>query len=142
MVIIDTDIIIKSLKAEESYKKEVTEILESQAGIITPVQIAEVYFHALSEEYSLINSFFNLFKVENFTKKRGELAGEFMQQYKPYYPELTISDCLVAAVAADTGAEIYTLHPKHFPMTQVQLYHKTIESITKTSKPRLINTTE
>lgn len=137
MVIIDTDVLIKCLQSKKTYVNEVTEILETQAGVITPVQVSEVYAHALAEELPLISSFFDLFKVEEFDRKVAEQAGEFMQQYKQYYPELTISDCLVGAVAALNEYEIYTLHPKHFPMTEVRLYHKTIAAITTRTKPML-----
>ncbi len=142
MVIIDTDVIIKCLQNEKEYMDEVTELLKNQAAVITPVQIAEVYSYALAEELPMIGTFFDLFQVEEFGKKHAELAGEFMQQYKQFYEFLTISDCLVGAVSALNNYEIFTLTPKHFPMTEVRLYHKTIKAITAKSKQRLININE
>jgi predicted nucleic acid-binding protein len=139
MVIIDTDVLIKCLQQKKTYLAEVTALLESQAAVITPVQITEVYGQALPEELPMLNSFFELFEVQGFDRETAEMAGEFIQQYKPFYPELTTADCLVAAVAAINEYEIYTLHPKHFPMTQVRLYHKTIKALTASSKPRLEN---
>mgnify|MGYP001442351332 CR=1 FL=1 len=139
MVIVDTDVIIKCLQQKKTYLAEVTGLLEMAAGVITPVQITEVYSHALSEELPMIGAFFDLFKAEKFDRKVAELAGEFMQQYKPFYPNLTTADCLVAAVAALKEYEVYTLHPQHFPMTEVRLYHKTINAITASTKPRLEN---
>ncbi len=139
MVIVDTDVLIKCLKDEKEHVSEVTELLETKAGIITPVQISEVYSHALSEEMPMISAFFDLFEVEKFDRKTAELAGEFMQQYKPYHSDLTTSDCLVGAAAAINDHEVYTLQPKHFPMTEVRLYHKTINAITVKSKKRLAN---
>jgi predicted nucleic acid-binding protein len=140
MVIIDTDVLIKCLKKDEQHLNEVTELLQSKSAAITPVQLSEVYGHTLPEELPLVGAFFELFEFKQFNRKVSELAGEFLHQYKPYYPQLTISDCLVAAVAAEAEAEIYTLHPKHFPMTEVRLYHKTINALTAKSKPRLANT--
>lgn len=139
MVIVDTDVIIKCLKGEEDFREEVTDLLEMKSAMITPVQIAEVYSHTLPDELPLIGAFFDLFITKQFTRKIAEQAGEFLHQYKPYYPELTISDCLVGATAAQEEAEIYTLHPKHFPMTEVRLYHKTVEVITARTKDRLGN---
>jgi predicted nucleic acid-binding protein len=139
MVIIDTDIIVKCLKGEENFRREVSDLLENKLAIITPVQIAEVYAHTLSDEIALINAFFDLFEFIRFDRKISEQAGLFFNQYKKFYPELTISDCLVGAVAAQQEAEIYTMHPKHFPMTEVRLYHKTIQAITLKSKQRLEN---
>jgi predicted nucleic acid-binding protein len=139
MVIIDTDVLIKCLKNEQEFVDEVTELLESQAAVITPVQITEVYSHALAEDLPMISSFFDLFKVEQFGRKTGELAGEFWQQYKKHYLDLTTADCLMGACAAINEYEIYTLHPKHFPMTEVTLYYKTIQSTIVKTKPRLAN---
>jgi predicted nucleic acid-binding protein len=139
MVIVDTDVIIKCLQQKKTYLTEVTSLLEMSSAVITPVQISEVYSHALAEELPMIGAFFDLFKVEKFDRKVAELAGEFMQQYKPFYPSLTTADCLVGAVAALGEYEVYTLHPQHFPMTEVRLYHKTISAITAATKPRLQN---
>jgi predicted nucleic acid-binding protein len=139
MVIIDTDIIIKSLQNSEEEKKETEELLESQAAVITPIQITEVYSHAEKDDFPAISSFFDLFDIQNFDREVAEMAAEFMQQYKEFYPKLTTSDCLVGALAAINDYEIYTNYPDHFPMTEVQLYHKTIKKITAKSKPRLAN---
>lgn len=139
MVIIDTDVLIRCLRGEAQFREEVVELLESKSALITPVQIAEVYAYTLPEELPLIGAFFDLFEVIQFNRKVSELAGEFMHQYKPFYPELTISDALVGAAAAVNEVEIFTLHPKHFPMTQVRLYHKTIKAMTAKTKTRLLN---
>ncbi len=139
MVIVDTDVLVKCLQDNKACKNEVTHLLEMQAGVLTPIQIAEVNTHALTEELPLINAFFDLFKLKSFDRKSAELAGEFMQQYKPYYEFLTISDCLVAALASINGFEIYTLNPKHFPMTEVKLYQKSIEALKLKTKERLFN---
>lgn len=139
MVIVDTDILIASLKGDNNYREEVIDLLESKSGLLTPVQVSEVYAHTLPEELPLVSAFFDLFEMIQFDRKVSELAGEFMHQYKPFYPNLTVTDCLVGASAALNEAEIYTLHPKHFPMTQVQLYHKTIKALTAKTKERLLN---
>jgi predicted nucleic acid-binding protein len=139
MVLIDTDILIKSLQNSTDEKEELEELLENQAGVITPIQISEVYSHAETDDYPAISKFFDLFEIENFSREVSELAGEFMQQYKEFYPNLTIVDCLLGAIASENDYEIYTNAPEHFPMTEVQLYHKTIKKITAKSKPRLAN---
>lgn len=136
MVIVDTDVLVSCLKGEEVAKNEVTGLLEAKTGLITPIQQAEVYANTLPEELPAVSSFFNLFECINFDRETAELAGEFMHQYSQFYPDLTIADCLVGAAAAKQEAEIYTHHPQHFPMTEVKLYYKTIDSITKKSKPR------
>lgn len=139
MVIVDTDILIKCLGHVKAYKEEVTKLLEAQAAILTPVQVAEVYSHALHEELPLIGTFFDLFKMVDFDRSTANLAGEFYQQYKAFYPELSISDCLVGAAAALGEHEIYTMTANHFPMTEVKLYSKTIASLTARTKTRLQN---
>lgn len=137
MVIIDTDVLIKALQNSKTILAEVTQLLEMQAGVVTPVQIAEVNANALPEELALINHFFDLFKFKSFDRKTTELAGEFMQQYKPYYPGLTTADCLVGALASINNFEIYTLQPQHFPMTEVRLYLKTPVILKAKTKERL-----
>lgn len=139
MVLVDTDVLIKCLQAEPEFMQEVTELLEAKSAIITPIQTAEVYGNTIPEEVPAVNAFLQLFEFVEFDPKIAEQAGEFLHQYKPYYETLTVSDCLIGATAAHYEAEIYTLHPKHFPMTEVRLYHKTIKAITAKTKPRLGN---
>ncbi len=137
MVLIDSDVISACLAGKKTHVREVTDLLELKAASTTTFQLAEIYAKTKHEDLASVKAFLDLFSNLEITASAAEMAGEFWQQYSPYYPTLTVADCLVAATAVISGAEIYTLHPKNFPMTQVSLYHRTIRSITAKSKLRL-----
>lgn len=137
MVIVDTDVLAKALAKDNEHFEEISSLLKFKGAAITPAQIAEVYTLTSTDETPVVQQFLNLFQIWEFTAEVGKLAGEFLQQYQTYYPDLTILDCLVGATATINDAEIYTMAPKHFPMTEVRLYHKTIKAITAKSKSRM-----
>lgn len=140
MVLVDSDIILEFLQGKQPSASEIAELCRAQAGMITPIQVAELEATAKTDEQlGLIREALALFDIAEVTHTEAKQAAAFMRQYGHHYEKLSLADCLVAAVAVANDCEVYTNKPQHFPMTEVQLYHKTIEAITAKSTPRLAN---
>jgi predicted nucleic acid-binding protein len=126
MIIIDSDILIWILRGKEAYKEQFKKVVEITQGsmFITPVQIAEIYAGLKESERVDTEIFLNSFMVLMIDPKIGELAGEYINQYKKSH-QITLADAMIAAAAKIHGLKLWTLNRKHYPMLTDKDFHFT-----------------
>ncbi|MFW5702931.1 MAG: PIN domain-containing protein [Candidatus Dojkabacteria bacterium] len=139
MVLLETDVLVKFLRDDPDIAPQIEELLSCKAGIITPVQATELVSYTAPDEVAILWQFLSQIQMTDITSEDSFQAGKYLNQYGPHYSELTVIDCLVAAVAVTKDAEIFTLNPAHFPMTEVKLFNSGLSALKAKTKERLQN---
>jgi len=114
MIVLDTDVLIeifdkKSEKGDEALKK----ILESDENIsITAINLHEILY-GLRKYAKPIKEVLQL-PVLNYTKKDASLSAKIELETESKGTPIRRTDAMIAAIAINKGASIYTLNLKHF----------------------------
>ncbi|MDI6820010.1 MAG: type II toxin-antitoxin system VapC family toxin [Candidatus Hodarchaeaceae archaeon] len=114
MIVIDTDVLIeifdkKSEKGEEVLKK----VVESGEGIgITAVNLHEILY-GLQKYAKPVKEVLQL-PVLSYTKEDASLAAELELEAEDRGAPIRRTDAMIAAIAINNGARLYTLDLKHF----------------------------
>ena len=117
--IFDTNILIDHLKG----KSEAADLLENclqqknkmACSVITKIELLS---GMLPEEEQLLSMFLSGFEQIGVSDSIAEAAGIYMSQYRKSHG-VNVSDAIIAATAKETGAVLYTLNTKHYPMTDI-----------------------
>lgn len=126
MIILDTDILIeiidkRSDKGDEALKR----ILERGEGIsITAINLHEILYGL--QKYARSVKEVLLLPVIDFTKKDAELSARLELEMEKKGTSIRRTDAMIAAIAINHNAALYTLNLKHFQPLQasgLKLYH-------------------
>jgi predicted nucleic acid-binding protein len=117
MILIDSDIIIWILRGDEDIRNKFEELARQSDGqfYITPIQLAEIYAGIRENERAATELFLDSLLHISIDKQTGQLAGNYLNQYKKSHG-VTISDGLIAACVKKNNLRIWTLNKKHYPM--------------------------
>lgn len=114
MIIIDTDVLIeildkKSKKGEETLKR----VLESEEDIITTsINLHEILYGL--QKYAKPMKEVLLLPVLNYTKKDAILSSKIELEAEHKGTPTRRTDSMIAAIAINNNATLYTLDLKHF----------------------------
>lgn len=117
--LIDTNILIDHLRGKPSatdfLKSLIMDEIKLVCSVITRV---ELLAGMRSGEDKQIRGLLQLFEEVPVDVAAAELAGKYMNLYMKSHG-LTAGDAILAATAKKTGAALYTLNAKHFPMADI-----------------------
>lgn len=94
------------------------------AGVPTytsPVAWAEIYSGMRAGEEPATEAFFAARGEVTLDARVGRLAGSYLARYTRSH-RLELADALVAAAAAATGLQLWTLNRKHYPMPGLHFF--------------------
>jgi len=114
MIIIDTDVLIEIFDKESKKGDQALQKLkESKENIaITSLNLHEILFGHLKRKKKIkeITSLTTL----GFTKKDAELSAEIENMLEKKGRPNTMIDTMIAAIAINNNAKLYTFNKKHF----------------------------
>lgn len=88
-----------------------------------PANIVEVYAGMKEGERQATKRLLDSLHYYEVTREIAELAGEYRRQYLEKGVMLSLSDVIIAAVAASNKLVLVTGNPKHYPMPELSLQH-------------------
>ena len=83
---------------------------------VCPITVAEFYAGLPAHEYSTWDAFFSSLVFVPISYDAALQAGKWRASFKAQGIQLSTSDTLVAAVAAEAGATVVTSNLRHYPM--------------------------
>jgi len=116
MIILDTDVLIeifdkRSKKGDEALKR----ILESGEDIaITAINLHEILYGL--QKYAKPVREVLLLPVLNFTREDANLSAKIELEAESRGASIRRTDAMIAAIAFNNGANLYTLDLKHFQL--------------------------
>lgn len=81
-----------------------------------PITIAEFYAGLPAHEYPAWDAFFSAMLFLPISYDAARQAGRWRARFRAQGVQLTTSDTLVAAIAAEAGATVVTSNIRHYPM--------------------------
>ena len=121
--LIDSDIVIEVLRARDQAILSQWNALadRSDAILISPITIAEIWAGALPSEHQVISRFFAPLACVPINHETGQWAGDYLRQYSKSH-NLKIADALIAATTVQNHAQLWTRNRKHYPMPELKFY--------------------
>jgi predicted nucleic acid-binding protein len=122
-VLVDSDILIEVSRGR---KTEIVsrwiELSKSGSSVMySPVSFAELWAGARPSEYDSLGNLFRALTCAPIDGDAGRQAGAYLQQYRKGHG-LEMADALIAAGALASGAQLWTLNRKHYPMNYVSFF--------------------
>ncbi len=118
-ILLDTDIIIESLKGNEKIFSKIKGLKDEKVLFyVSPISIAEVYAGIRRGEEELIGDFFNSVISLPINDGIDIKAGEYLRLFSKSHG-LEIADALIAAVSFHNKARLFTLNKRHYPMRDI-----------------------
>ena len=121
LYLLDTTALIdlsKSFEPTTSFIKQLSAAGEDLG--VSPITIAEFYAGLIPRHYPDWDEFFASLTFCPISYEASMQAGKWRSSFRAQGVQLSTTDTLVAAVAAEVGAVILTSNVKHYPM-QVRL---------------------
>lgn len=120
--LIDSDIIIWVLRG----KKEVIELVEElrKFGVpaCSPISIVEVQIGVKKGEEQKTSQFLNSLEVYPIDREIGNVAGEYLREYKKKGITLEIPDAIIGATCTLNDLILVTYNKKHYPFKELRFY--------------------
>jgi predicted nucleic acid-binding protein len=122
-IFVDSDILIEVSRARNAaIVQNWRELSESDALILfSPVSAAELWAGARPGEYAPLEALFNALVCVPTDASVGRRAGEYLRRYRKSHG-VELGDALIAAGAVASGARLWTLNRKHYPMPELTYY--------------------
>jgi len=123
-VLIDTDILMKVLRGEDS---EVVSLWHSLATaetalLFSALTAAEIWGAARSSDHVKIMNLMRPLLCIPIDREIGKLAGEYLRKYGNSR-DLKLADALIAASAIRHQAAVWTRHRHRYPIQELSFYH-------------------
>lgn len=119
MYLIDTDIVIWTIRGNEIYTNILQKLKDQSVLSISTITISEVYKNAFPSEYirteEVLNEYFVLDVIPTIAKQ----GGLYWQYYSRKLKNINILDCIIAATAREHNATLFTLNIRHYPMNDI-----------------------
>ncbi len=117
----DTNVLIDHLKG----KKEATDLLTKSAvnkGLLvcSVISVIELKTGMRQDEEQQLARFMMAFDKKEVTVGIADIAGTYMNLYGKSHG-INMADAIIAATARSSGAKLYTLNRKHYPMTDIDI---------------------
>ena len=116
MILVDTDVLVWSLRGSESARTWLRGAREREPLAISVITVAELAGGMRSAERERVWSLLAAFRAEPVNEVIARRAGEFRRAYRSSHASISTPDYLIAATADVLGAPLATLNVKHFPM--------------------------
>ncbi len=123
MYLIDTDIVIWTLRGNRQYLHILDKLRQKSTLAISTVTIAEVYKNTYPSEMIRTEEVLNEYFVWDVSSMIAKQGGLYWQYYVRKFKNLSILDCIIAATAREHNLAILTLNTRHFPMTDIQAFN-------------------
>jgi predicted nucleic acid-binding protein len=121
-VLIDTDVLIEYLRANEMIVKKLTDVYKRERKLcFSPITRAEIVAGLRKGEAEITSKLFGLMECLKIDDTIGHKAGEYMKAYRALY-STEIADALIAATAHVTDLPLWTLNRKHYPMKDIEFF--------------------
>lgn len=121
MYLIDTDVLIWTLRGNKKYLEFLLELKNKDALAISAITIAEIYKNISPSELLKTENILNEFQIFDITASIAKQAGLYWQEYSKKLKNLSLIDCLIAGTANINNLILVSLNTKHFPMTDIQI---------------------
>ena len=120
-LLFDSDVLIDLLRGKQKTGIEVEQLIEKADEILCSViTVAEIIGGMKSEEKEATEGLLkDLIKVE-VTEEIARLAANIKWKTKTH--QLHLDDCLIAASALQTKAQLVTKNAKHYPFKELSVY--------------------
>lgn len=114
--------IIEVLRGRRSVVEEV-DVLEQSGAVtlVTPVSVAEIFAGVRPGDVATTEAFFAARGILPIDAGVGRRAGQYLSRYHRSHG-VEIADALIAAAASLSGAVLWTLNRKHYPMDDVRFF--------------------
>ena len=116
MILVDTDVLVWSLRGSEAARAWLRGAREREPLAISVVTVAELTGGMRSSEKARVWSLLAALRAEPVTEVIARRAGEFRREYRASHAAISTPDYLIAATADVLGAPLATLNVRHFPM--------------------------
>lgn len=120
--LIDSDVIIWFLRG----KKETIELLEKlqKFGVpsCSPISIIEVQMGVKKGEEEKTSALLNSLEVYSIDREIGNVAGEYLREYKKKGITLEIPDAIIGATCILNDLILVTYNIKHYPFKELKFY--------------------
>jgi len=117
--LLDTTAIIDFFRGSE-YVTALLETLRSKAPLAScPVTVAETFAGTKEKEHKKVHAFLSSLVFYPVTYESARLAGRWRYTYARKGITLSLSDTLIAAVAAENRLALVTANKYHFPMEEL-----------------------
>jgi predicted nucleic acid-binding protein len=116
VVLVDTDILINHLRGDTATRDWLERARTEGPLTISVVTVAELTGGMRSDERQAAWRLLSAFQAVGVSELIARRAGEFMRAYRRSHSGIALGDYLIAATAAELGADLATRNVKHFPM--------------------------
>ena len=122
--LLDTNIIIDALNEKRNRTEFLIDLTERQGHYLAccPINVAEVYAGMRPKEESKTKALLHSLQLFPITLAVAELAGLLKRDHAKKGVTLSLTDCIIAAVAIHNRITLITDNVKDFPMKEVSLY--------------------
>jgi predicted nucleic acid-binding protein len=122
-LLLDTSVMIDALNEKKNRRPFLRGLVE-QGNLLAccPITIAEIYAGMRPKEEVQTTSFLSGLDFFPITFSVARLAGELKRDFGKRGVTLSVTDCLIAAVAIEYQLPLLTDNVKDFPMKNLKLY--------------------
>ncbi len=128
-LLVDSSVLIDFLRNRNLRRELLPRLLD--AGYLlstTAINIGEVYSGAWPAELMRTVALLDTFHCYPIDTTIGREGGLLRSEYARRGVSLSLSDCLIAAVALKQNLPLFTDNAKDFPMPQLQLFNPTSDA--------------
>ena len=121
MKLIDTDVVIDHFHGHEPALNYFAAALAAgEVLAISVVTLTELTGGMRPDEETKTERLLEMFAVLNVNEAIGRQAGSYLRQFHRSH-NVELGDALIAATAAQAGAELVTRNLKHYPMPDIHV---------------------
>jgi predicted nucleic acid-binding protein len=121
-ILIDTDVLIEYLRADQMIVKRFTEVYKREKKLcFSPITRAEIVAGLRKGEEEITSKLFGLMECLKIDDEIGHKAGVYMKTYRASH-STEIADALIAATAHVNDLPLWTLNKKHYPMKDIDFF--------------------
>jgi predicted nucleic acid-binding protein len=121
MKLIDTDIVIDHFHGHQAAPEYFADNLATgEVLAVSAITLTELFAGMRAGEAERTERLLNLFAVQDVNTSIARLAGRYLNRFRRTH-HIELADALIAATAAQLGAELVTRNLKHYPMPDIQV---------------------
>jgi predicted nucleic acid-binding protein len=114
--LVDTDVLINHLRGHAATRNWLERARADGPLAVSVVTVAELTGGMRTGERKDVWRLLSAFQAVGVSELVARRAGEFMRAYRRGHSGIALGDYLIAATAAELGADLATMNVKHFPM--------------------------
>lgn len=125
MYLIDTDVLIWTLRGNKKYEEFLQNLKNKNDLSISTITIAELYKNIFPSEIVKTENVLHELNIWDVNTSIAKQAGLYWQEYSKKLKNLSLTDCFIAATASIHNLTLVSLNEKHFPMADINLLNPT-----------------